>query len=289
MIILSILIPTFNYRKGLVEILDSLIICEKEYLEKIEIIISDDSESRLLDSNQLEFYQYYFNNFKYIYNKNRIGSGFNWNKLIEISEGKFYWLLHHDEEIYNPTKTISNLIDSLNDPYKVLLFKVIKKNTLNIFKYKINLYKFHTAPNYFTNFFIGNNKLILLLNIIGPPSAFIISKEIKYKYNTNLKWLIDVEFYSKLFSSLKVNEIKKVGINKGFIISNQNNPSSITKDLKKNKKLSKNLIKYEKKIIFKNFLLKEFIQSYFLWMIYKFHYTINTIYINIYFLSKIEK
>ena len=51
MIILSILIPTFNYKKGLIQILDSLIICEKEYLEKIEIIISDDSESRLLDSN----------------------------------------------------------------------------------------------------------------------------------------------------------------------------------------------------------------------------------------------
>ncbi len=164
MIILSILIPSFNYKKGLIKILESLRICEKKYLEKIEIIIGDDSEVRLLNKKEIKFYQSYFCNLKYKFNKSKKGSGFNWNQLIEMSNGKFYWLFHHDEEIYNSSKTIRNILKSLNNEHQVLLLRIIKRNTISILRNKINLYKFHTAPNYLTNFFIRKKELILLLN-----------------------------------------------------------------------------------------------------------------------------
>ena len=73
MISLSILIPTYNYKKGLVDILEAIITCKKQDLYNIEVIIGDDSTDEIISFEELNHYRKYIPNLKYFKN---IKSGF---------------------------------------------------------------------------------------------------------------------------------------------------------------------------------------------------------------------
>ena len=45
---LSILIPTYNYKEGLIRILDSFKTCDINDLKLVEVIIGDDSKKTLI-------------------------------------------------------------------------------------------------------------------------------------------------------------------------------------------------------------------------------------------------
>ena len=50
--LLSVLIPTYNYKKGIKKILNGFSICNRSLLENIEIIIGDDSEKALFSKDK---------------------------------------------------------------------------------------------------------------------------------------------------------------------------------------------------------------------------------------------
>ena len=94
---LSILIPTYNYKLGLSKILESINCIDYDSRKKIEIIISDDSDNRIINQELKNNLTFSFKNFKYIHNKKTLGGPENWNQLISLAKGDYYWILHHDE------------------------------------------------------------------------------------------------------------------------------------------------------------------------------------------------
>ena len=56
---LSILIPSYNYKKGLIRILDNFKYCDKNDLKLIEIIIGDDSKKALISESEINYYKSY--------------------------------------------------------------------------------------------------------------------------------------------------------------------------------------------------------------------------------------
>ena len=118
--------------------------------------------------------------------------------------------------------------------------------------------------------FIKNPKLLLKLNIIGPPST-IIYKRCDLKYDDNYRYLVDVDFYIRL---IKKFNFKKIHIGDKYfnLISSQNNNKSITKLLKKEKITIK---EKEKKIILRkyNYKLncKEILMVIYSYLILKFY------------------
>ena len=109
MINLSILIPTYNYKKGLIDILETIITCKKKDLDNIEVIIGDDSKDKIISIEELNYYKKYISNLKYFKN---IKSGFlsNYNNLITVSQGKYYWLLCHNEILENTKASLSKIL-----------------------------------------------------------------------------------------------------------------------------------------------------------------------------------
>ena len=234
MIKISILIPTYNFKTGLIRILDGFTKCSSSDLDKLEIIIGDDSEKRIISQAEILQYKKFINNLQYFHNKERKGVANNWNNLINLAKGKYYWLLHHDEFLNNPSFSLKNIMNNLLTDKSVYILPIIKKRSflfLNILKieFKINQLPYKKLLNYFLN----NSDYFLFINILGSPSSLIIKRKIKLRYNKKLKWLLDVEFYSRLFKIINPKNVKVFNDKDIYLISDQNYSNSISRRFKR--------------------------------------------------------
>ena len=124
---------------------------------------------------------------------------------------------------------------------------LFKKTTFRFLKYEFKKVVKHTGTNKLIQYFICQSKLFIYINIIGPPTALIISKKIKSLYSYNFKWLVDVEYYYRIFNKINLDKIKLIQDSEASILSNQNYRASITKTKKLDKRLF-NELKILKKI-----------------------------------------
>lgn len=243
---ISILIPAFNYPKGIKNIIECLKFSNTIFRKNIEVIISDDSDRKIIDS-EIEYHlKKTFGNFQYIYNKEPLGGVLNWNKLISKAQGEYFWLLHHDEYWEKEKDLINKIFDVIKkENPSFLIFPITKEREIIFNNLIINIIQKHFSTRNILNKFLTNPKLLIELNILGPPSAIIYKKSL-IKYNTNLKFLVDVDFYIKLLS--RFNSKKVLIMQDYYLLSSQNNNKSITKSLSK----SINQIKYKEKKFLRN-------------------------------------
>lgn len=252
-IILSILIPAYNFPKGIRRILEKL-----EYHSETEIVIFDNSNNfnilQLIDRFKKKF------NNQIIYKSFKPTSAVkNWNNLIKCSNGKFYILLHHDE-LFLLNTTMSNFVNYLKTTenslliFKCILIKKFSKLHFPIFLSKFLIKKF---PIY-----------ILKRNFLGPTACLVIKKDAFCElYDENLKWFVDVDFYYRLFLN---NNLKFEFNNLANIYSFQDNIDSITNKVKININI---ISKYESKFIVNKYNLTSFFNlfkfDFIIWFLFK--------------------
>ena len=229
---LSILIPTYNFKFGINKILECINRIDPNISDFVEIIISDDSKNKVINSHKNLYFKKSLKNFIYIHNKKSLGAVKNWNKLLSIARGDYIWLLHHDE-FWNKEKNVIKYILENIDKKKpnILILPVKTSKILRMFFLYFNLTHKHIISR---NLFIShlrNPKLLLKLNVIGPPSALIYKKN-NLIYDKKLKFLVDIDFYIRLLKYFKSENIL-LAKNNYNLISSQNNKSSITSSLKK--------------------------------------------------------
>ena len=249
---LSILIPTYNFKSGIDKILDCLESIEDDLRDSIEIIISDDSDQEIIQKNRNKLLKKHFKNYFYTHNIDNYGAINNWNKLISKAQGDYIWLLHHDEYWQKEKNIMSYIFGVINSKKpNILILPITKLKTKRIFKLNFKIIQKHITCKRIMKNYINNPKLLIKSNIIGPPSALIYKKN-NFYYDRNLKYLVDVEFYIRLFNSY--NSKKIISGTKYFdLISIQNNDKSITNFLQKG---IRSLKKKEENYIFNKSNLK---------------------------------
>ena len=249
---LSILIPTYNFKTGIDEILDCLESIEDDFRDYIEIIISDDSDEEIIKKDRTKSLKKHFKNYFYNHNIYHHGAINNWNNLISKAKGDYIWLLHHDEYWQKEKNIISYIFSVINSKKpNILILPITKLKTKRIFKINFKMIQKHITFKRMMKTYINNPKLLIKSNIIGPPSALIYKKN-NFYYDRNLKYLVDVEFYIRLFNSYNS---KKIILGRKYfdLISIQNNDKSITNFLRKE---IRNLKKIEENYIFNRYNLK---------------------------------
>ena len=158
--------------------------------KNIEVIISDDSpgtETRLVAE------QFPGLNIRYHHNKPARKSPANWNFALDQASGELLMLLHQDDWLHT-SETISQFVNSFNDPKVDFVFcKNIGQDTTGAiipFQDSDSIPDLQTWPDY-----------LVIRCVIGPPSNVMVRREVPVRYDEQLIWLVDVDYYIRLIKS----------------------------------------------------------------------------------------
>lgn len=192
-IILSILLPAYNYPEGIFKILNEISETDEKFKDLFEVVIYDNSTIENGVKNEFEFYKDKIKKITYKHYCPLFGAGDNWNQLIEKSKGKYFILIHHDEfpiskgfvaEILKQIERDPNIDLILLDC--LLMHKSRKMLTRHIPSH-IRLFLIRLYPIY-----------LFRRNLIGPTASLVVRKKLGIDFDVNLKWLIDVDLYFRL-------------------------------------------------------------------------------------------
>jgi len=186
----SICIPAFNQIEKLKKVLDSIFF---QTFTDYEIIITDDSPDNIVS----DFIKFYYFDKKIIYHKNipSLGATRNWNASIEKATGEYIKIMHHDD-YFADQNCLFEFVDVLkNNPNICFAFSSSKVDFVSSKKQSI-----YYPSKILLDKAIKNPKILFFSNLIGPPSSVIHRKSNFIKYDTNLKWMVDIDFYIQWFT-----------------------------------------------------------------------------------------
>ncbi len=225
MSLVSIAISTFESGGKGVELLKHNLeqIATQDY-PNIQVVISDHSMNNVI-KNHVEKFMIKVN-FPIIYIKNtehRGNSSQNTNNAINHCTGDIIKILFMDDYLFG-FNSISDIVNSFeNNPEK---------------KWLVHGY-YHTRDrkNYFRPHYPSwNNKMRDGVNTIGCPSALSIRKEVNERFDDNLKWFMDVEYYYRLHKKYGSPIFLKRLIAVNYLHAGQVSNTQINKQLIANEK-----------------------------------------------------
>ncbi len=224
--LLSILIPSFNSKSGLQRVLEPLLRSDLIVSSSIEVIISDDSYQPLLSRLEVEQYESQITRFRYLHNAEPLGAAQNWNHLVSLCQGEFYWICHHDEYFADMHLALHTLLRHIRrNKADVFIFPLLKSYRFG----PIFLLQCHTPFPCILRRLLAHPAIIIYANPIGPPSSLILKSSIPIAYDVNLKWFVDVEYYTRLF--IPDNRSLSILPHSCRLISDQDFEQSITRSL----------------------------------------------------------
>lgn len=257
----SICIPAYNQVKYLRRTIQSVL---NQSYQDYEIIITDDSPTNivfdLVKEYQLEA------NIQYYKNEVPLGSPENWNESIEKSSGEYIKIMHHDDYFSNENSLFEfvKMLDENPTANFAFCATVIEKKTKT---------RIHCPSNIQIENLRKDPNVLFFGNFVGPPSSIIHRRDINLRYDKNLIWVVDLDFYMQNLT----NNSFFVFTDSPLIINISGEPHNVTRLCENNKnveiyeylylfeKISKNnqglLLKKVYIIFFKNLFLKYKIQS----------------------------
>lgn len=191
-ILLSILIPTYNYKPGIERILKMLMPITAD----IEVLVFDDTPDSVIQTTVVDFADA-IPLLTYRHNPTHVGAalgaGANWNALLDAAAGEYILLMHHDEVPLDRrfTNMVRNLLtSSLRADVYMLDLVLVDENLAPIRRHMpwwIRSWVPRLVPNY-----------LFRRNVIGPTGTLIIRRNCTPRFDPSLRWLIDVDFYRRL-------------------------------------------------------------------------------------------
>tara|TARA_B100000886_G_scaffold337071_1_gene297069 strand:- start:741 stop:1574 length:834 start_codon:yes stop_codon:yes gene_type:complete len=193
--ILTVLVPAYNSLEGVIRIVDSI-----KSRKNVGLIVSDDSS----DSAMAGAIKAYVNNFKrsdysYIKHESTGNAVDNWNSLLSSVESKFFVFVHHDETFSN-TLFIDE-IEKCQEFLELMVLPVRIEHSNGVFR---NVKS--TVQSMLIKLLKNRSPT---LNFIGGPTALLIIKSSNVpKFNRDLIYYVDVDWYVKVFSNVTYKNIK---------------------------------------------------------------------------------
>ena len=183
----SISIPTYEFKgKGVEYLTKNFEIFKEQTFNNFEIVISDDSKNDDIKKLCDEWSDVL--NIKHVFNKphNYNSHSPNINNAISQCSGKWIKILFQDDFLYG-TKSLELQHNFINENENLHWFFTKFYHSVD----GNNLYHLYT-PKWNNSVWSGNNTL-------GGPSGLTIKNENIQLFDDNLIWLMDCDFYQKLF------------------------------------------------------------------------------------------
>jgi glycosyltransferase involved in cell wall biosynthesis len=184
----SLCIPTYNQIDCFRKTLDSIAIQD---FADYEIIITDDSPD---DSVRKLLQGYSFKGeVRYFKNDVRKGSPENWNEAVRNASGDYIKMLHHDDR-FTRSDSLSKYVALLETaPEANLAFSATQ-----IVNPDDDIMRFHFPSAKQLERLRAEPTALFMGNFVGGPSATLYRRSSAKRYDNNLKWLVDIDFYIRL-------------------------------------------------------------------------------------------
>ena len=185
----SICIPAYNQTQYLKILLASI---EAQTFKDYEVIVSDDSSTEAVAEMVNSFSEKFPIN--YTRNKPALGSPQNWNAAIQKANGQLIKIMHHDD-FFSEGNSLQKMVTYLEHGNYDFVFA----NTTIQNVQAPQTQRLHTIKDFPK--ILNNPELTFFGNPIGAPSTLLCKQEIAktLQYNKHLIWLVDVEYYYRLF------------------------------------------------------------------------------------------
>jgi hypothetical protein len=143
----------------------------------------------------------------------------NWNNLFNSARGRYVLLVHHDDFPLSKCFASEVIADLERSAWPdILLLDCV---THDVVRNRLRI----GVCNWVTRFVAKRFPVYLLRrNVIGPPSVFILRRDLFEPYDVNLKWLVDVEAYFRFLSKGK----PRVESSRLVMVSSTGLPGAIT-------------------------------------------------------------
>jgi glycosyltransferase involved in cell wall biosynthesis len=186
---ISICIPAYRRPQNIERLLSSI---NEQTFKDYDVIITDDSPD-----NSLERVIEKYGHMSIFYYKNEIalGTPSNWNFAISKAQGEWIKLMH-DDDWFADKDSLKFFADETG------------KGKLFIFSRYTDIFETGEMAQPPFSFswrkrIVDNPVALLARNVIGPPSVTLIHHSIKDKYDTSMKWRVDIDFYIRILRTQK--------------------------------------------------------------------------------------
>jgi glycosyltransferase involved in cell wall biosynthesis len=180
----SVCIPTYEMEgKGVAFLNDALLSIKSQTVNDLEIVISDHS----VDSKIEDFCAKEDLNIRYFRNTNKRGSSsVNINNAIQNSNGEIIKILFQDDYFYDPVCLEQVALKFEEGAKWVVVGTTHTSDGVHFYNPII--------PRYHKKIYEGKNT-------ISSPSVLAIRNESPLLFDEDLSWLMDVEYYKRLYDS----------------------------------------------------------------------------------------
>lgn len=218
----TIIIPTYNNLELAEKAIQS-VISQKDVTCKI--VVTDDSTDNKIDNYCKEINN---ENLFYYHNVPSLGAVKNWNAGLEYVDSTYTIVMHHDE-CMKDTFYLKQIKKEFYLGYDVIVS--------NIEVYIGQKRRMPHFTKFMKMFFIHHPIMLFLSNAIGPCACLTIKSEFACKFNENLHWLVDVDWYYNNCIGKKIKYCHSLYMtsthgNTGQITNSLNIPNVLTKDAK---------------------------------------------------------
>jgi len=125
-----------------------------------------------------------------------LGSPDNWNYAVSLAKVEYIKMLHSDD-YFASGQSLEKYVELLdNNPQADFGFSAAESLSLST-KHK----RIHSCSAKHLKRLQDEPGFLFFGNIIGPPSSIIYRKSINLLFDTNLKWLVDTDFYIRILNN----------------------------------------------------------------------------------------
>lgn len=188
----SICIPAYKQPDSIMRTLESIRI--QNFLN-FEVVVSDDTPDDSVYRSCEKFSTCF--SIKYFRNNKSLGSPGNWNRAVAAASGEYIKIMHHDD-YFTDSNSLGSFV-ALLDEHPLAGFAFSGSNNVD----KNGLLCFvHYAKKKQVEALRNNRNVLFFGNFVGAPSATIYRRNLGVRFDENLKWVVDLDFY---YAILRVN------------------------------------------------------------------------------------
>jgi glycosyltransferase involved in cell wall biosynthesis len=220
--LVSVVVPVYEQPELLRRVLKSIAMQD---FSDYEVIVSDDSRGDEVEA-VVRQEAHAFPQLLYVRNQPAKGSPQNWNHGMDQAKGRYLKIMHHDDWFAEPF-ALRFMVEALQADEGRLVFGGIKG------RYEAEQRNYTNLPSKQQLEQMQKDPLQLLRgNLIGPPSTIMFKRQ-EARFDPNLKWLVDIEFYLQLLlQGHRLHLVNQV------LFENVQTAASVTKSVEHDKHLN---------------------------------------------------